>query len=289
MNETQPAWLDTRLYPFAPRTFETPHGRMHYIDEGSGPPILFVHGTPSWSFEWRVMVRELSSRARCVAIDHLGFGLSDKPEDAPLRPEDHAARLASFVDALGLDDFVLVVHDFGGPIGLPLALGGEKRVRHVVALNTWMWPVGDDPRVARIDRVVRSSFGRFLYRWLNASPRWLLPASFADKSALTPELHRHYMRPFGTRHERTAPWVLATELVGSRSHYASLWEKRDVLAHVPTTLVWGTRDPAVGADALARFREAVPSARVIETRAGHFPQEEDAAAVVAAIAAAVGR
>jgi haloalkane dehalogenase len=117
-------------------------GRMHYIDEGAGPPALFVHGTPTWSFEYRHAIRATMGSCRCIAPDHLGFGLSDRPRGTAYTPEAHAARLREFVDGLGLDRFALVVHDYGGPIGLPLAL--EGRVTRLVLMNTWMWPFDDD-------------------------------------------------------------------------------------------------------------------------------------------------
>jgi len=105
----EPAWLDRSLYPFKSRFFSTDEGRLHYVDEGQGRPVLFVHGTPSWSFEWRHAIASLRGEARAIAIDHLGFGLSDKPLVAAYRPEDHARRLLAFVRALDLQDVTLVV------------------------------------------------------------------------------------------------------------------------------------------------------------------------------------
>src|SRR6187401_3454251 len=95
-------------------------GDVHCVDEGSGPPILFVHGTPTNSYEYRHVIAALSKRFRCIAPDHLGFGESSRPRSFAYTPEAHAAVLNEFVERFGLDDFTLVVHDFGGPIGLPL-------------------------------------------------------------------------------------------------------------------------------------------------------------------------
>src|SRR5262245_53355037 len=145
-----PSWLDRDAYPFQNRYLPTRYGRVHYIDEGQGEPILFVHGTPTWSFEYRHLVRSLRRTHRCIALDHLGFGLSERPADFGYRPEDHAETLREFCDGLGLDAFTLVVHDFGGPIGLPLALAGHAR--RLVILNSWMWPFTDDPKMIRVAR-----------------------------------------------------------------------------------------------------------------------------------------
>lgn len=283
---TDRAWLDRSLYPFATRTHRTEHGAMSHVDEGRGRPILFVHGTPSWSFEWRAQIAALRGDHRCIAPDHLGFGLSDKPPGAPYAPADHAARLLSLVRALDLTDLTLVVHDFGGPIGSKVALEEPARVRSLVIVNTWAWPHGEDPSIRRVSRLVASPFGRFLYLWLNASPRWLVPASFGDRKRLTREVHRHYVAPFGSRAERIAPWTLGKELAASDPYYASLWDRRAVLASIPTTIVWGMRDPAFGPSYLARWRGLFPKASVIELEhAGHFPHEEEPERVTAAIGA----
>ena len=107
-------------------------GEMHYVDEGSGPPILFVHGTPTNSYEYRHLIAALSKRFRCIAPDHLGFGESSRPQSFAYTPEAHARVLQEFVERLDLKDLTLVVHDFGGPIGLPLVVGSEElRVRSI--------------------------------------------------------------------------------------------------------------------------------------------------------------
>lgn len=268
-------WLDGALYPFTPRQHTADEGTISYLDEGRGRPILFVHGTPSWSFEWRHQVAALSATHRCVAPDHLGFGLSDKPADAAYAPADHARRLLALVRALDLTDLTLVVHDFGGPIGLPILLEEPARVRALVLINTWAWAHGDDPSVRRLSRFVASPLGRFLYLSLNASPRWLVPMSFGDRKKLSRQVHRHYLAPFGRRAERHAPWALGCALAGADPYYATLWERREALASVPSTIVWGMRDPAFGSNYLARWRDALPHAELIElAAAGHFPQEE---------------
>ncbi len=258
---------------------------MHYVDEGKGKTFLFVHGTPSWSFEWRHALINLRQEARVVAPDHLGFGLSDKPPGAAYRPGDHARRLLQLVRALELRDVTLVLHDFGGPIGLPVLFEEPDRVRSLVVLNSWAWPLEADTSARRISRWVASPLGRFLYLWLNASPRWLVPASFAHRAALAPCVHRHYVGPFAARRaDRTAPWRLGVELAGSEQYYATLWDRRSALQSVPSTLVWGMRDPAFGPSFLDRFRQAMPAARVHALAdTGHFPQEEAPLAVLNAL------
>ncbi len=282
---TVPSWVDRSIYPFTPRTFHGADGRMSYLDEGEGPPVLLVHGTPSWSFEWREVIRLLAPHHRVIAPDHLGFGLSDKPHGAGFTPADHARRLLALVDHLDLRELTLVVHDFGGPIALPIALDRRERVSRLVVLNSWMWPNAGDPEVARVDRVVRGPLGRFLYFTLNLSPRVLLPSSLGDRRLLTKELHRHYLAPFAARSDREPLLALALALGGGDAHYVPLWERRAELRALPMAIVWGEKDPAFKAAHLARWIAAFPEAEVTPLpQVGHFPAEEAPLEVARAIA-----
>jgi haloalkane dehalogenase len=277
-----PEWVDRSAYPFTPHRITLDGGHaMHYVEHGSGAPVLFVHGTPSWSFEWRHVIPALASRHRCIAPDHLGFGLSDRPRDFAYTPEAHARALAAFVDALELRDLTLVVHDFGGPIALPLALDRTDVVRRIVVLNSWMWSVADDPAMARAARLLGGQIGRMLYERLNFSPRVIMPSAYADRTKLTPAIHRQYLAPFADRwSRRTVLWTLARSLLGSSAHYERLWAQRERLRDLPILIVWGMRDPAFTPKSLARWRDAAPHATVVELPVGHWPQEEAPGEVV---------
>lgn len=261
-----------------------PFGRIHYIDEGRSNAVLFSHGTPTWSFEWRQLIRALSSTHRCIAPDHLGFGLSDRPRHTAYTPEAHAERFSQFVDALALDAFTLVVHDYGGPIALPVALDDRRRVRRLVVINSWMWRLDDDPDIRRAARIAGGRLGKLLYRWANLSLRAIMPAAYADRSKLTSAIRAQYLAPFHDRWSRGAVlWPLAHALLGSTAYFDSLYQKRDRLRDIPTLIVWGMRDPAFKPHHLARWRDMVPHARVVELPVGHWPHEEDAESVVAAV------
>jgi haloalkane dehalogenase len=274
-------------YPFAHNVLELAAGRMHYVDEGTGSPIVFVHGTPTWSFEYRHLIRSLSPRWRAIAPDHLGFGLSSRPRSFPYTPEAHASLLREFVERIGLARFALVVHDFGGPIGLPLCLDERFDVTHVVVLNTFMWPLDDDPRMARSMRLLGGPLGRLLYKYANAPLRLLMPTAYGDRSKLTPAIHRQYLAPFSRREDRVLVLhALARSLAGSRDYYARLWSDVDRLAGRPTLFVWGLKDPAFGPQYLARWRERLPDARVLTMPdAGHWPHEESPEVVTETIRA----
>ena len=255
-------------------------GRMHYVDEGDGPPVVMVHGTPTWSFLYRSWIRRLSPAYRCVAPDHLGFGLSDKWLHDDLRPDDHARNLHTFIERLGLKDIVLVVHDFGGPIGLSYAIAHPENVRALVLCNTWMWSLSDVPAVERASRLMGGALGRFLYTRLNFSPSVLLPMAWGDRGTLSREIRRHYTGVFPRSADRRAPWILARELIGSSDWFDALWQRRERIAGKPALLLWGMKDPTFGMRELNRWRQVLVDAQVIElSNVGHFvPDEAPAAA-----------
>lgn len=270
-----PSWLNRSIYPFSPRSFKSADGRMSYVDEGagSGLPIVFVHGTPTWSFLYRRLIEELSEKRRCIAVDHFGFGLSDKPAGAPYHPEDHSRRLKALLDELEIPEFVLVVHDFGGPIGLDLATRHARRVRGLMIFNTWMWSEAENDQAKKLSRFVAGPVGRFLYKWLNFSPRVLLKMGFHDKSKLSREVHRHYLRPFGNSSEREGPWRLGCELAST--WYDGIWERREAIARVPTQILWGMEDKAFQERHLQKLEGVFHNAETLRLEGvGHFPQEE---------------
>ena len=260
-------------------------GEMHYVDEGSGPPILFVHGTPTNAYEYRHLIAALAKRFRCIAPDHLGFGASSRPRSFAYTPEAHARVLNEFVERLALNKLTLVVHDFGGPIGLPLALAVNSRVNRLVMLNTWAWPIDDDPKMARPAKLIGGPIGRFLYRYANASLRLIMPSAYGDKRKLTKAIHRRYLDVFRDRDARVLVLhALAKSLLGSRAHYQSLLDRVERLRDVPVLIVWGMKDSAFQPYQLERWRTLLPGAKVeMIEGAGHWPHEEEPARVIEAI------
>jgi len=280
----RPAWLDATEYPFASHWLPLGPGRLHYLDEGDRRPIVMVHGTPTWSFLYRHLVLALRDRYRCIAPDNLGFGLSDKPSGASYRPEDQARRLAKLIEALHLKDITLIVHDYGGPIGMAYALERPDNVRSLVLFNTWLWSLAPDPHFARVGRLLSSPFGRFLYERFAFSARVVWRHAVKDRSRYTAGVHRHYLRPLDDPGARYATWVYAREVLGSSAWYDSLWNRRHRIAALPALVVWGTKDPAFG-HLLDRWRSVFERMEVVEmSDVGHAPPEErgpETAALVA--------
>lgn len=278
-----PDWLDRNEYPFAAHTLEVEGGRMHYVDEGDGPPVVMVHGTPTWSFLYRHLIKDISRNYRCIAMDHLGFGLSDKPAGWSYRAADHARNVAALIERLGLKDLTLVAHDFGGSIGLSYAIDHPENVSRMVLFNTWMWPF-DDPTALRVGKLMGGPIGKLLYTRLNFSPRVIVKGAWGDKRTLTPALHRHYTAVHPTPQDRYGMWMLAREVVEAAPWWQSLWDRRDRIADIPALLLWGMRDPAIKPDNLARWQGCLNDAQTITFPAtGHFVPEEQPAAVGAAV------
>lgn len=281
---TRPEWVDGELYPFRSHVLDLPVGRMHYIDEGDGPPVVMVHGNDTWSFLYRHLIRGLAGSHRGVAPDHIGFGLSDKPPDWSYLPRDHAANVAALMDTLDLHDVTLVVQDWGGPIGLSWAIDHPDRVKALVVMNTWMWSVAGDWHFTWFSRFLGGWLGRWLIRRFHFFARMMRQAC-GDKSTWTPAIRIHYLSPQPTPADRKGVWVFPREILGSSEWLDGLWATREALAGKPALLVWGMRDPAFRRQELERWETLFPDATTVEVPdVGHFVQEEMGESLVPLIA-----
>jgi pimeloyl-ACP methyl ester carboxylesterase len=272
-------WLDTIEYPFTAHYFNLSGHNMHYIDEGEGETLLFVHGTPSWSFDFRHVIKALRTNYRCMAIDHIGFGLSDKPADYDYGTQHHSANLEQFILAKDLKDITLIVHDFGGPIGLNFAIRHPERIKRIVVLNSWMWNCSDESAYIKLRPILKSPLLSFLYKNLNFSARYLMPASFGD-TKLDKKTHRQYLATTGKPSERNGLVAFAKSLLNDQEWFESLWQKRDKINNKPTLLIWGLKDKFLPVNYLEKFKSGFPEAAVERLEnCGHFPQEEKASEV----------
>lgn len=278
------SWLDREAYPFSPHYFDSGDGRMHYIDEGEGKPIVFVHGTSSWSFLYRELIKALSLNYRCIAPDHLGLGLSDKPETAVYHPKDQARRLRAFIEHLGIDRMTLVVHDFGGPIGLAYALDQPQRVSSIVLFNTWMWSLRGEMLVETAGFFGRGQLGNLVFKRLNFELQVLFRMVWGKRETFTKALHRQYLGPFPTPQDRQAIVSLARDLCHAADWYDDLWRRREAIKDIPALLLWGLKDPIFKKKHLARWQELFSNAQTTTfPKAGHFLQEEEAETLPALI------
>ncbi|MEX2345148.1 MAG: alpha/beta fold hydrolase [Balneolaceae bacterium] len=258
-------------------------GAMHYVDEGEGDIILFVHGTPTWSFLYRDFIKNMSKNYRAIAIDHIGFGLSEKPVHFEGRPQDHAKNLSAFIQKLDLKNITLVVHDFGGPIGLAAGMDQPERIKQVVLFNTWLWETQSNEAIQKADKIIQSFLGRFLYLRYNFSPRVLLKKGFADKTKLSKEIHRQYIKPFPDKNSRLGLYRIAQSLAGSSEWYSDQWEKLQVLQDKPWLIIWGIKDEFFTPEFLDKWTERLPGAAKAVYQCGHFVQEECTGEAIAAM------
>ena len=268
-------WVDRTAYPFESHFFETPAGRLHFVDEGDGSPVVMVHGNPTWSFLYRDLIKRLSPGHRCIAVDHLGFGLSDKPRGWSYLPQDHAANLEALIDALELLDITLVVQDWGGPIGLSYAVAHPDNVARIVLMNTWSWPVSRDPYYIAFSGFMGGPIGRTLIRRYNFFAGTMMRRLFGDKTRLTPAAHAQYLRALPTPADREGCLVLPKQIVAASPWLGRLWSGMPALAGKPVLIVWGMKDIAFRGKELRRWEVAFPEAHVVRlATVGHFVQEE---------------
>jgi pimeloyl-ACP methyl ester carboxylesterase len=276
MNE--PRWLSTQ-FPYPPVVEGVPGGAMAWVESGRGRDAVCVHGNPTWSFLWRKVFAALEGqRLRLLAPDLLGCGRSSKPRAVAWHGLDrHAAALTAWMEARGLQDPILVVQDWGGPIGLLAATRAPRvRISAVCLLNTGVVLPGRF-RGKGFHRLARTPvLSQVLFRAMGFPLGWLGRVQ-ADPRSISGDVARAYRWPFRKLTDRAAPLGLA-RMVPDGPDHPSVPGLREVEAWLrafpgPVEMVWGRKDPLLGG-ALVRHVRALPRARVTETDAGHFLQEE---------------
>lgn len=276
-----PEWLDKSLYPFETKDFDIEHRRLSYVDVGHGEPIVFVHGTPTWSFMYRKAIEGLSGANRCVAMDNLGFGLSDKPATFVYRPEKQAEYLEALIESLGLKNITLFVHDFGGPIGLSYAIRHPANVKHIILTNTWMWSLRGNLQAEKANRLINRGLGRFLYLKMNFGPKYLMPMMIKDRTNWSKKVKAQYVSPFQDPESRYGAFGYAKALLGSSEWYQALWNEKDAIRNISALIIWGMKDPFFDSGFLDRWTSVFAEAEIHHfPHTGHFVPEEHGADMV---------
>lgn len=258
------------------KTFRTPAGTMAYTDVGQGPPIVFLHGNPTNAHLYRHLIRALAPRHRCIAPDYLGFGRSDAPTDCSYRPPLHASLIEGLLSHLNLTHVTLVLHDWGGPIGLSYAVRHPDTVQRLILMNTWAWPLTHRPLIRLFSRAIDTSAGRFSVERLNAFARVLMPLTCGTYSCASTDWIQSYADALDSRPRRYACWMLARSLVGETEWLRALWTHRSHLEKPAVLLCWGMADPAFGTEStLARWHSLFPHASLDRrSKVGHYLPEE---------------
>jgi haloalkane dehalogenase len=280
---SRPAWLPRDEFPFESRFTSVDATRFHYVDEGRGPTLLFLHGGPMSSFMWRHPLRALVKTHRCVAVDLPGLGLSK----TPLAPGEGFARMADalqgFVHAMRLDDFTLIVHATGAPAGLEMAIRERRRIRGLGISNTFAWPLRDDPGLRRMARIVSTRLFRFLIVRLNLLAR-IAARKARTESPMSPVEQAAVLGPY---EDVMARRHLANLLYGLRVEspfFARLESRLPELRSIPSLLIFGAKDKGYQGGTMDRFQRLLDSAStVVLPRSGHFITEDEPEAYTAAL------
>ena len=281
---SRPSWIPERLYPFESQYTQVNGHTVHYLDEGSGPPLLLLHGNPTWSFLYRDVIRGLRDRYRCIAPDHPGFGLSRPAPGYGYTPAEHAAVLEQLVEHLELSDVTMMVQDWGGPIGFAVATRHPERFSAFVIGNTWAWPKAD-PGTQVFSRLLGGPIGGYLIQRRNVFVEKIIPGN-VKRHKLAPEVMNAYRGPFPTPDSRRPMHVFPREILHSRPFLAEIERGLAKLRDRPALLVWPTKDIAFREPERKRWEQVFPNHRsVILEGAGHYIQEDAPEEIVSAIRA----
>jgi haloalkane dehalogenase len=231
---------DPSLYPFESRWFDSYAGRMHYVDEGAGMPILFCHGNPTWSFLYRNIIARLRGRFRCIAVDYLGFGLSERPEGYGYTIEEHARCVGELVDHLQLDGFVTMGQDWGGPVSMAVGTARPQRVSGVILGNTWFWPA-DQLGMKVFSGVMSTSYMQRQILEKNFFVERIVPRGMAHR--LTPGEMDHYRKVQPSPSARKGVAEMPRQILAARPLLQRLaGDVPGKLGAKPALLVWGMKD-----------------------------------------------
>jgi len=273
----------TKQYPFTSNYLDLDGLKYHYLDEGTGPTVVMLHGNPSWSFYYRNLVKELSNRFRCIVPDHIGCGLSDKPGDdrydytLPRRVAD----LEQLLDNLQLNEKItLVVHDWGGMIGMAYAVRHPKRISRLVILNTGAFPLPKAKPFPLGLRICRDTWlGTLLVRGFNAFSRGAARVG-CKENPMSAELRGLYELPYDSWQNRIATlrFVQDIPLVPGDRNYdliSNVANGIDQFADLPILICWGEKDFVFDRHFLAEWKRRFHAAELHSyPEAGHYILED---------------
>ncbi|MGB9737665.1 alpha/beta fold hydrolase [Chloroflexus sp.] len=274
------------LFPFQIGAYTTSSGVIRYVNEGVGPSVVMLHGNPTWSFFYRRLITALRDRRRIIAPDHLGCGLSDKPQNYHYCLANHIANLEQLLLHLATGPVDLVVHDWGGAIGMGWAVRHPELVRRIVVLNTAAFLSPHIPLRIAIAKIPQ--LGEWTVRQFNA---FVLAATvWAVERPLPPEVRAGYLWPYDTPAHRIAVARFVQDIPLHPAH--PTWPLIDAidrelvcLRDKPMRIVWGGRDWCFDDRFLAGWLKRFPNAEVTRLDdAGHYVLEDASDEVIARIA-----
>jgi haloalkane dehalogenase len=279
----RPDWVDGELYPFEDRWAEVEGCTVHYVDEGSGPPLLMLHGNPTWSFTWRDVIKGVSDRYRCIALDYPGFGLSRAAPGYGFSPQEHARVVEAFVKELDLKDITTLSHDWGGPIGFATAARVPDRFLAFAIGNTWAWPMDKNPGARIFSGVLGGPIGGYLIKRRNFFVEKIIPSG-TKRVGPDERVMEHYRRPFPTPESRVPMHVFPRAIIGETAWLREVESGLKSLDDRHALILWPTRDQAFRDRERKRWEEVFFDHRTeLLEGAGHYIGEDAAGEIVAAL------
>ena len=252
---------------------------MHYVDSGTGHPVLMVHGNPTWSFYYRELIQSLQATHRAVAVDHVGCGLSDKPQDYRYQLAQHIENLVSLIEHLDLRHATLVAHDWGGAIGLGAVQTCRDRFDRIVLLNTGAFPPPFIPFRIRVCRW--PIFGRLAVQGFNGFARAAITMATEQPGGLEPEVAAGFLAPYNSWANRIATYQFVKDIPLTNSHptwnvLKRIEDQLHELSDKEIHLCWGMKDWCFRPECLERFIQHWPNANVVRfENAGHYVLEDE--------------
>ncbi len=266
---TRPDWFDAELLPYESRWLDCAGHDLHYLDEGTGPTLLMLHGNPTWSFLYRRMIAGLSDDFRCIAVDYPGFGLSTAGPGYGYTAAEHSSVVASLVRHLDLSDVTVIVQDWGGPVGLGAAVSDPTRYSGLVIGNTWAWP--SNLWTQGFSQVMGGQLtGRLMSQQLNLFVDRMIPGMMRRKKLSADELAM-YQGPFPTVESRYPAMLFARQIRTAKPFLADLDSRLAAISALPALLFWADKDIAFH-ESVRRTWQSRLANRVDHTLhdAGHF-------------------
>ncbi|MDP4096398.1 alpha/beta fold hydrolase [Paenibacillus sp. P96] len=281
----RPFELDPAEYPFTDRWLPYRDGYIHYVDEGQGPVVLLLHGNPTWSYLYRNVIKELRTEFRLIAPDYPGFGMSQAPDGYRFTPQEQSKAVYDLIQHLNLKEFILVVQDWGGPIGLNYAVRHRDNLRGIVVMNTWAWPAEIWPMKLFSLAMGGWPVGYWLQTQYNFFAKVIVPHGIHHAENVTDRLRKAYTDPFPTPKSRIPTWVFPRYIRKARKWLADIESKMSNLSDLPAQILWGTKDSAgFPLEQMAKWQKYLPmnETEILED-ASHYVQEDRPERVAAAI------
>jgi len=276
-------------FPFTSKFCRTSSGRMAYVDEGVGDPVVLLHGNPTWGYLYRRFIPPLSKSHRVVVPDDIGFGRSDKPA-SDLKLADHVQNFTELALHLDLKKVTLVMQDWGGPIGLGFATRHPERVKALVVMNTWAFRIRQGtPLHPLLEQFRIPGVGEALVQGVNLFVEGFLPAGIHQREKITDAMMQAYRAPFPDFNSRAPVLAFPRDIPVGDEHPSTATmgaiEDRLNALDVPMLIVWGMRDIALPSALIdLRWLKYFPRAEVHRLEnAGHFLQEDEPDRIVGLI------